>query len=266
MRIVVEVVHSFGASSLTNRLTFYRELARIDFEAVVDWREPAGPEVGVPCLKVGFTPDLAATEVWAESPFAAVSRAANGQEAPMLRWVDVGNADYGVALLNDSKYGYDALGSRVRLTLLRTGYEPDADSDSGHHTIRYSLLPHAGSWSDAGVPQAAAGFNQPLLPVPAAVAGEPAEQRPRPVVHGLPTVMSAALKQAHAGAGVVLRLYESGGRSGTVTVGGVPAGWQATEVTIVEDQVAPFGLVGRGLELAFSPWQVRSLLLTPPGN
>ena len=35
------------------------------------------------------------------------------------RWADIGDGGYGVALLNDSKHGYDIHGSTMRLSLLR---------------------------------------------------------------------------------------------------------------------------------------------------
>ena len=212
-RLVFSVEHHLRASTIRQEITFYRDLPRVDFRTQVDWQELGSPEAGVPSLKVAFTARLNESEAWFETPFAAVQRPCDGQEVPALRWADVGGAAYGMAVLNDSKYAYDALGTRLRLTLVRSGYDPDAISDVGQHEINYSLYPHAGDWRSAGVARQAAGFNQPLLgraapAAPAVPVGEPGI--PWQIeIGGSPTVIPACLKPAHAGSGTVLRLYES---------------------------------------------------------
>ncbi|MBA3709922.1 MAG: alpha-mannosidase, partial [Planctomycetes bacterium] len=158
-RVVIAVEHTVRASKIRQKLIFYRDLARIDFETAVDWQEVGSAQAGVPGLRVAFTARLPEAEAWFETPFAAEKRPCDGQEVPALRWADVGGETYGIAVINDSKYGYDALGTRLRLNLIRSGYNPDAISDVGSHTIRYSLMPHAGGWREAGVVPAAAGFN-----------------------------------------------------------------------------------------------------------
>ncbi len=62
-------------------------------------------------------------------------------EVPALRWADLGDAHQGVSILNDSKYGYDAVGNTLRLTLLRSPTWPDPDADRGHQHFTYAHLP-----------------------------------------------------------------------------------------------------------------------------
>ena len=110
VRLVFSVQHRLRASTIQQFITFYRDLPRVDFRTQVDWQELGSPAAGVPNLKVAFTARLPECQAWFETPFAAVQRPCDGQEVPALRWADVGGAAYGMALLNDSKYGYDALG------------------------------------------------------------------------------------------------------------------------------------------------------------
>ena len=70
-------------------------------------------------------------------------------EVPAITYADlVGDDGYSFTLLNRSKHGYDALDSRIRLTLLTspTGADvakvPDPTADRGKHTIEYAFLPH----------------------------------------------------------------------------------------------------------------------------
>ncbi len=266
VRLVVEVRHQMRSSTITQQLAFYRDLDRVDVETVVEWHELGGSEAGIADLKVAFTTQLEECQAWFESPFGALRRPAGGQEVPALRWADVGGAAYGLAVLNDSRYGYDVLGNRLRMTLLRGAYEPDTVADQGTHVIRYSMMPHAGDWREARVVQEAAGFNQPLLA--RLVSSGSADSRRqangslwRPRLSG-GSVAIAALKPAHRGDGRVIRLYEFGGRAAKVRLSGMPAGAQVTETNIVEDRLATLDADGGDLLLHFRPWQVRTLLIT----
>ena len=93
------------------------------------------------------------------------------------RWADVSNqaGDYGVTLLNDSKYGFSYQENTLRMSLIRgprRGYPdmPDTWSDQsdepivGIHHIKYALVPHRGAWQDADATRQGAEFNEPLLP------------------------------------------------------------------------------------------------------
>lgn len=263
-RLVVETQRAVRGSQITQRTIFYRDLARVDFQIDLDWRELGGPEQGVPNLKVAFTARLPECEAWFETPFAAVRRPSDGQEVPALRWADVGGASYGVALINDSKYGYDALGGRLRLTLLRSAYEPDAISDIGQHSIRYSLLPHPGDWRAAQVVGHAAGFNQPLLArqiPPARSSAEDSGYRWRPYLSYAGAVQIAGLKPAHDGSGWIVRLYESTGRAAEVELRGLPDGARAWHANLVEDRLAALDIRDGAVRLVFQPWQVQSIVV-----
>ena len=70
-------------------------------------------------------------------------------EVPAIRWADLGDTQHGFSLINESKYGYDAAGHTLRISLLRSPTEPDPEADRGHHHFSYALYPHAGGWQQA---------------------------------------------------------------------------------------------------------------------
>ncbi|BAY84124.1 glycosyl hydrolase 38 protein [Calothrix parasitica NIES-267] len=72
---------------------------------------------------------------------------------------------YGVSLLNDCKYGYDAQPSQLRLSLLRSPEWPNPEADKGSHEFSYGLYPHTGSWEKAQTVKRGYEFNQPLKAV-----------------------------------------------------------------------------------------------------
>jgi alpha-mannosidase len=69
---------------------------------------------------------------------------------------------YGVSLLNDCKYGYDAQPGELRLSLLRSPEWPNPEADKGNHEFSYGLYLHAGSWQKAQTVKRGYEFNHPL--------------------------------------------------------------------------------------------------------
>lgn len=260
-RLVFSVEHRLRSSKIQQFIIFYRDLARVDFRTKVDWQELGSPEVGVPNLKVAFNARMPECQAWFETPFAAVQRPCDGQEVPALRWADVGGSEYGIAVLNDSKYAYDALGTRLRLTLLRSGYDPDSISDVGQHEISYSLYAHPGDWRSAGVVRQAAGFNQPLFGRVVKSARLERKDLWQPEVIGSPAIIPACLKPAWDGTGWVIRLYEGCGQTAEMELRGIPTGARVWELTVTEDKVTENPILNGTVQLVFRPWQVRTLLV-----
>ncbi|HVE75562.1 MAG TPA: glycoside hydrolase family 38 C-terminal domain-containing protein [Actinomycetota bacterium] len=262
VRLILETVHNVEGSSVRQRTIFYRNLPRVDYETHLDWKEVGDSERGVPNLKIAFTARTLDCEAWFETPFGAVRRPADGQEVPALRWADAGGEEYGVALVNDSKYGYDILGNRIRLSLVRSAYDPDAISDAGEHEIRYSLYPHPGDWRSAGVVRVARGFNQPLIGrVPSrSLGGSVNKDVFRPTVSN-DSVMIECLRNSYGGQGRVIRLYEPHGSPAKVEIGGIPSGAGVWETNLAEDKMRKLDPSGGPLALELSPWQVVTLLI-----
>ncbi|MDJ0555964.1 MAG: alpha-mannosidase [Microcoleaceae cyanobacterium MO_207.B10] len=84
-------------------------------------------------------------------------------EVPALRWADISDDNYGVSLLNDCKYGYDAKPDELRLTLLRGATWPDPEADVGIHEFTYAIYPHSRNWENARTVQRGYELNMPLL-------------------------------------------------------------------------------------------------------
>ena len=92
-----------------------------------------------------------------------------GTMPSLKRWPTSGwtspQRDFGVSLLNDCKYGHDVKDNVMRLTLLKSGIEPDPNADHGHHEFIYSLLPHSGDWYEGQTTKEAYELNFPLRAV-----------------------------------------------------------------------------------------------------
>lgn len=69
---------------------------------------------------------------------------------------------YGVALINDCKYGYAVEGNVMRLSLLRAPTLPDPDCDMGLHEFSFAIYPHEGTFSESDVHDVSYAFNNPM--------------------------------------------------------------------------------------------------------
>ncbi len=162
VRATVKVTHRFRGSEIVQYISLCKGVPRLDFKTIVDWKEVSDEKTEAPMLKVSFTPILGYSKASFEVPFGYIERPADGTEVPALRWVDVSDEEYGFSLLNDSKYGFDVKGNTVRMTLVRTSYNPDPRPDLKVHEIKYSVYPHRNSWKEALTFRKGYEVNHPL--------------------------------------------------------------------------------------------------------
>ena len=204
--------HVYGDSQFTQNVTLHDGVPRIDLRIAVDWQEDKK------MLKAAFPTTLANPKATFEIPFGSIERPAKGAEVPAQKWIDLSDSGYGVSLLNDCKYGFDANGSVMRASLLRSSYDPDPNPDQGLHEMLLSIYPHRGDWRAAGTVRRAYEVNEPLVAVVAAAhqGSLPASQSFLSV--DAPNVVVTTLKQAEDDSSLILRFYEAHGLPGKVTV------------------------------------------------
>jgi alpha-mannosidase len=152
-------------SIIDQEIWFYQKNRRIDFKTRVDWKERKK------MLKVAFPLALRSRHASYDLPFGYIERPTHSntswEEAKFEvcghKWADISEANYGVSLINDSKYGYDARENQLRLSLLRGPVRPDPDSDIGEHHFTYAILPHQGDWRAGGTVRSAYELNCPPI-------------------------------------------------------------------------------------------------------
>ncbi|KAM7337721.1 hypothetical protein ACRRTK_003840 [Alexandromys fortis] len=113
------------------------------------------------------------------------------------RWIDLSECDFGLALLNNCKYGASVRGNVLSLSLLRAPKAPDVTADMGRHEFTYALMPHKGSFQEAGVIHAAYNLDFPLLALPAP--GPAPATTSSAFSVSSPAVVLETIKQARAG-------------------------------------------------------------------
>jgi alpha-mannosidase len=125
--------------------------------------------------------------------------------------MDLSQADRGLSLLTDSKYGYEAHGRMIALSLLKGPKYPDPVSDQEEHRFTYSLYPHAGGWRDAQTVREAGDLNDPVDVVLAEAHGGELPPRHAFVQLAANGVTLEAVKRAEDSDALIVRLVERHG-------------------------------------------------------
>lgn len=264
LRVALEIKRSYRSSQIRQNIYLYRDSKRIDFDTWIDWHEQHI------LLKAAFPVNVMSPAATFDVQWGNVQRPTHRNtswdwarfETCAQKWADLSEGNYGVALLNDCKYGYDIQDSVIRLTLLKSATNPDPNADQGEHLMTYSLLPHTGDWR-AEVPPAAYDLNDPLIlrRINGGAAGTTAL---RSLVSVSPAnVIIETIKLAEDNNGLIVRMYENQRNRGKVTV---ETGFALAEVyqcNLLEANEMTLPFQNTQIQIDVTPYQIISLRLIP---
>ncbi|XP_048338131.1 alpha-mannosidase 2C1 isoform X2 [Sphaerodactylus townsendi] len=250
-------------STLSQEVVLDAACPFVRFRTQVDWNESHK------FLKVEFPAKVRSPNATYEIQFGHLQRPTHWNtswdwarfEVWSHKWMDLSEHGFGVALLNDCKYGCSVRGNVMSLSLLRAPKSPDATADMGHHQFTYAAMPHLGSFQEAGVIREAYNLNFPLHVAPC---GSERCQAWSAFSVESPAVILETVKQAEDRSdALVIRLYESHGSTVETWLRLSLAVQEAVLCDLLE-RPQPRGsllLEERGVRLSFTPFQVQSVLL-----
>jgi len=228
LRAVVRVRTSYGSSSLETDWLLYSGARTLEARVALDWHEH------LKMLKFSFPVDVQEPRPTYEIAYGYKVRKAEGDEDPGQRWIDLSgrraSGEYGLAVINDAKYGYSVQGNDMRISIVRGAVyaqhrprklEPNGVyiwQDQGWQTFRMLLAPHSGPWQDAGIVRMAEEFT---APIPVIYQGIHPGSRPLSASFlsvDAPNVVVSAVKKAEDGDDLIVRCYETAGRPTTATL------------------------------------------------
>jgi alpha-mannosidase len=264
---------SYGDSKFTQVITLYSGIKRIDFHLEANWLERGAPEIGVPTLRVNFPLAVTGPTATYEIPNGSITRptdpkalwsqsnvyfqpkynAGNSKadmcsgEVPALKWADLTGAHasgqtIGLTVLNDTKYGFQAQGTTLRMTLIRSSYDPDPLPELGVHKIAFAVVPHVGALDVSEATRQGYAFNLPLNTVGTTQHGGslPGAQGFAEILTS--NVMLSGMKKAEDSDALIVRLYEMEGQATTAQVklaaALAPADAPAVQTDIMEEAIA----------------------------
>ncbi|MBN1876915.1 MAG: alpha-mannosidase [Anaerolineae bacterium] len=276
-RAILTQVYRIGHSELTQDIILTAGSPRLDFVCQLRWRETQT------MLRTSFPVAVHADEAACEIQFGHIYRPTHRNttwdlardEVSAHKWVDFSQVDYGVALLNDCKYGYKVKDGVLDLNLLRSapysgsrlfhptevapGEPNHGYTDQFDHAFTYALYPHTGDLVEGGVIQAGYALNVPLR----TLSLEP-RAGDNPTTMSLievdaPNVIIEAVKKAEDDEGIVVRLYEAAHRDAhTLLHFGRPVAC-AEIVNLMETPVAPLDVAADAIMLDFRPFEIKSV-------
>ena len=243
----------------------------VDIENDIDWHEKHI------LLKAAFP--LAVTSDFAtyEIPYGTIERPTTRNnswekarfEVPALRWADLSGAGtgpgqdgrvHGLSVLNRDKYGYDAAGNVLRLTLLRSPTWPDPNADQGHQHFHYAIYPHAGTWKDALTVRHGWEYDYPLQAV--VTTAHPGSLPPEYSFAsvGPDNVVLSAVKKAEDADGLIFRAYEWAGKETTAEFHVPPGATSATVTNLMEKPEGdPLAVVDNVVKVPIHPYEILTI-------
>ncbi len=158
----VRVERCFGPSTVVTTYELRAESRRLDIHLDIDWRHSEH------LLSMAFPLDVRADTAACDVQFGVTRRPTHPSspwdaakfEVCAHRYVSIAEPSFGVAVLNDGRYGHSILDGAIRVSLARAARYPDPDADHGRHRVSLAIRPHDGDLAD--VRAAAESFDRPL--------------------------------------------------------------------------------------------------------
>ncbi|MDZ5711421.1 alpha-mannosidase [Jeotgalibacillus haloalkalitolerans] len=243
-------------ADIEQTMVLYTHTKRIDFETKVDWR--ARQQL----LKAEFPLQIRSTEAIYDIQFGNVKRPTHWNtswemarfESVGHKWAALSEVNYGIGVLNDSKYGYGIKDNLISLSLLKGPVYPDPEADLGIHHFTYALFPFKGSNDKHQIEEEALVLNDP----PEVLENTSVNEHGFLIRSGAASVLVDAIKKAEERQSVIVRFHEmEGSRVKTA----VESGYKVIKwrfVNLLEEPVSDWNETGDIL-LTFNPYEINSI-------
>ena len=256
VRATLEVERAFSGSTIKQKIHFYADTCRIDFNTHVNWQEHQH------LLKALFPVDVHTDEATFDIQFGNLKRKIHRNtswdvarfESCAQKWMDMSEGYYGVSLLNDCKYGHSGLDGVMGLTLIKSGIEPNPVADREEHIFTYALFPHANDWKAAGSIEEAYCLNQPAIAVSG---GNPSSSYSLCGVNK-PNVIVETIKQAEDGDGIIVRMYEAHNARTSVTMRWSRPFASVEECNAIEEKKRDVAFADGKFSFIIKPYEIKT--------
>lgn len=154
----------YNKSVLKQRVILTENCPYIKVENEVSWHEKHK------MLRIDAYPKNFSDKVLCDIQFGNIERSTKTDnkidyaqfEIPAHKWVDVYDGKYGVAILNDCKYGHRVKDGLISLNCLRSPVYPDKTADRGEHSFTYAIYPHSKKPMESELIKIGYELNNPL--------------------------------------------------------------------------------------------------------
>ena len=261
----VRVARTFGPSQSVVTYELRAGSAQLLVHVELDWRHDEH------LLSMAFPLDVRSETAMCDIQFGVVGRPTHPSspwdaakfEVCAHRYVDIAEPDFGVAVLNNGRYGHGVFDGAVRVSLAKAANYPDPNADRGHHEVTLAILPHGPGLAE--VRDSAARLNAPLRLITDGSAASPSP--PIVSVVGADDINPAgvevdAVKVADDGSGdLIVRIHEAVGNRTRVTVATNDRVVDAWRCNLLEEPQAGEEVGDGVVTLTLRPFQIVTLRL-----
>ena len=264
VRAVWKVVRQFMTSTIEQYFIFYKAIDRIDVQYVADWKEKNI------LLKADYPVDVNAVRATFDIQFGNLERTTHNNtmwdyaqfEVVGHKWADLSDNSFGLAILNDCKYGWTVKQGHIIPSLLRCATTPNHAQDREVHQFTYSIYPHTGAANSSDVVKQGYSLNFPLYCAKA----EPGEGKLNAcysfVSADAPNVIIETVKKAEDSKDIVIRAYETWNKKTDVTMTFGETIKSAVECNLMEEDEAPLEITDGKIAITFKPFEIKSIKVT----
>lgn len=254
----LKVRRKLNNSLMTQEISIRRGSRVVEFKTCIDWQERHK------LLKVNFPVNIYTDELVSEIQFGHIKRPnhksrqfdADRFEVSNHKWSALIEAGRGFAVLNDCKYGVNAVANSINLTLLKSAMAPDMNADKGLHEFTYAIYFWNGSFMESDVIRKAYELNCPVK----VVSGTAPSASIFKVDNS--NVIIETVKPAEDGSkDVILRMYESKRTAACCTLYTSLPFSEAVEADMLENEVSKLAYDGERIELKFRPFEIKTIRL-----
>ena len=228
LRGMVRVISSYGASALTIDWILYAGARTVELKVMLNWNEH------LKMLKFSFPVNIESPAATYETPYGFIKRLTNGDEDPGQRWIDlsgtISGTPYGLAVINDAKYGYSVKGNDMRISIIRSAVyahhiprvldmnDEHTWQDQGIHTFRMLLVPHKDTWRESNIVRTAEEFLSPAISIYQGIHGGSKPKAGSFLSVDRGNIIISAIKRSESDDDLILRCVETSGINTSATI------------------------------------------------
>jgi len=272
-------------STFTQEIMLCYKIPLVEFKLDVDWHAEHR------LSKVAFPLTIHSDFTTYEAPYGFVTRRnplssdaslaeRSKYEVPGQKWIDHSSEDgnYGVSLLNDCKYGFDAPNDTIRMTLLRSAAYPfelraafglPVDkkaqgrlTDQGEHHIAYALYPHRFDFKRASTARKAYEFNLPTVAVMEPGHGGHMSKVFSFISAHPKNIILSVVKKAEDSDEIILRFYETSSKNAKAVIRLAEAPKSAIETDLMEKEISKLSVKENHVEIPISKHEIKTAKIT----
>ena len=253
------IVHNYtiGKSKITQKIYLAVNSKRLDFDTEVAWQEIHK------MLRVSFVTTIRSDTATFDIQYGFVKRNTHRNsswdkakfEVAAHRFADLSDKEYGVALLNNCKYGYKVFENIIDLNLLRATIVPDPEADLGTHHFIYSLFPHHGEMIESDTLAQGTQLNQH----PLCFFGVDGSEVNIPYKLDTEDIVLETIKKAELENSIILRLYEPKGKNVAAVMKIALENIEVFETDLMENNLHKMKLIRQDLPLQFTPFEIKTI-------